>query len=159
MPDVYVGLGSNREPDQHLRSAVAGLQEIFGTVRCSCLYRSPAFGDPAPDYCNLAATFATNVGSAALVDVLAGLERAAGRQRAPHALVSLDVDLLMYGSRVDARLRLPRADVLRRAYVLAPLAELAPDVRHPVTGVRIGAAWNELASARPAVQRSSVRLA
>ena len=153
MPEVYVGLGSNLEPRTHLRLAVKRLTEQFGAVRCSAVYSSPAAGDPAPDYWNLAAGFSTSIAHSTLVAFLAELERGAGRVRSPGAQVTLDADLLLYGRRVDAKLRVPRADVLRRPFVLAPLAELAPQLDHPVTGVRIGAAWRALERTRPTLER------
>jgi len=153
MPDVYVGLGSNHEPGEHLRRAVARLAERVGTVACSGVYRGAAVGAPAPDYYNLAVRFATSLGGTALRSVLDELEDAAGRERGQRTLVSLDLDLLLYGVRVDPVLGVPRGDVLRRAFVLAPLAELAPTARHPITGEALGAVWSALAVRRPALVR------
>jgi len=59
----------------------------------------------------------------------------------------MDIDLLLYGERIEkaARYELPRPDLLRRHYMLAPLAELAPDLHHPHSGRRIADHWQELA--------------
>lgn len=140
MPEVYVGLASNHEPGTHLQRAVAALTERFGVVRCSAVYRSAAAGPPAPHYWNLAATFVAACDPASLAAALRELEHAAGRRRDDPALVTLDLDLLLYGCRVDPVLRVPRSDVLRRPFVLLPLAELAPALVHPVTGARLAGA-------------------
>jgi 2-amino-4-hydroxy-6-hydroxymethyldihydropteridine diphosphokinase len=143
MPDVYVGLGSNLDPQRHLNEAIGGLEQRFGPIRRSAVYRSPAHGRTAADYWNLVAGWTAACGVAALQIALEELESAAGRVR-PSSACSLDLDLLVYGRRVEARLRVPRDDVLRRAYVLGPLAELAPELRHPVTGAQVGRAWQAL---------------
>ena len=140
MPDVYVGLGSNVDAERQLRHALAGLETRFGLVRRSDVYSSPAAGMPAPDYLNLVAVFATQVSLGEVREFLATLESLAGRVRGTPAC-QLDLDLLLYGRRVDAEAHVPRGDILRRPYVLAPLAELAPDLLHPVTGEAIGDAW------------------
>jgi 2-amino-4-hydroxy-6-hydroxymethyldihydropteridine diphosphokinase len=147
MPDVYVGLGSNADAERRIAAALADLRARFGTVRCSSLYRSADAAGGALDYLNAAAAFASGEPLATVRAVLAGLEGAAGRIRpnAPGAPCPLDLDLLLYGDAVDGEARLPRADVLARAFVLAPLAELAPRLRHPVTGEAFAAAWERVA--------------
>lgn len=140
MPDVYVGLGSNHEPGENLRRAVARLAERFGAVTCSAVYRAAAVGEPAPDYYNLVAHLATSLEAAALGNDLKQIEAAAGRDRSAPTVVGLDLDLLLYGARVDPKLRVPRTDVLRHAFVLVPLAEIAPQLTHPVTGQSMRAA-------------------
>ena len=148
MPDVYVGLGSNVDAEQQLRRAVAGLEKRFGPVRRSSVYVSPATGVPAPDYLNLVVAFSTQVTLSEVREALASLESSAGRIRGSPAdgACRLDLDLLLYGRRVDPEARVPRADIRRHSYVLAPLAELAPELLHPVTGEALGAAWRAQSS-------------
>ncbi len=143
MLEAYVGIGSNVDPERALRFAIDGLERRFGAVRGSSVYRSAASGVPAPDYLNMAALVSTDLPPGALKQALVALEVAAGRERSAARLANcpLDLDLLLYGRRVDAAARLPHPDVLRRAYVLGPLAELAPRVVHPLTGERLGDAW------------------
>ncbi len=66
------------------------------------------------------------------------IEALAGRTRADPAVCELDLDLLLYGSRVDAERRLPRPGLFSLPFLLVPMAELAHDVVHPVTGERFG---------------------
>jgi 2-amino-4-hydroxy-6-hydroxymethyldihydropteridine diphosphokinase len=144
MPEVFVGLGSNVEPEANLRWALGELEKCFGSLRRSNVYRSPAFGFEGPDFLNMVVGFDTASKVDTVEATLSELENARGRNRAERTgSRTLDLDLLLYGQRVDAARRLPRADVLRYPFVLAPLAELAPKLAHPVTGVLIGDAWRE----------------
>lgn len=147
MPEVFVGLGSNVEPEANLRWALRELENSFGSLRRSNVYRSPAFGFEGPEFLNMVVGFDTAAKVDAVEAALSELENARGRNPADRTgSRTLDLDLLLYGRRVDAARRLPRADVLRYPFVLAPLAELAPTLAHPVTGVRIGDAWREASS-------------
>lgn len=146
MPEVFIGAGSNADPERRLRLAVAELERRFGTVRCSSVYRSAAAGAPAADYLNLVVALHTELAVDALREALRVIEAFAGRARADAAICELDLDLLLYGCRVDARRRLPRPGLLARPFVLVPLAELAPQLPHPVTGERCGAAARKLAA-------------
>ena len=143
MPDVYVGLGSNVDAGRSLESAASALEAEFGPLRRSAVYRSEAVGAPAPDYSNAAVGFSTALAPPALKARLVAIEEAAGRSRGEPrgVLCALDLDLLLYGRRVDARRRLPHPDVLRRAHVLAPLADIASGLVHPLTGERIAELW------------------
>jgi 2-amino-4-hydroxy-6-hydroxymethyldihydropteridine diphosphokinase len=141
MPDVFVGAGSNSSPERALRRAEIELERRFGAVRCSRVYRSAAVGGAAPDYLNLVAAFSTDLDVGAVREALRAIETLAGRSRSNPAVCELDLDLLLYGACVDARLRLPRPGLATAAFVLRPLAELAPGLAHPVTGERFAALW------------------
>jgi 2-amino-4-hydroxy-6-hydroxymethyldihydropteridine diphosphokinase len=151
MPDVFVALGSNVEPERHLHRALADLERHCGSLRRSGIYRSPAFGFAGPDFLNAVVGFGSVAGPDAVKELLTMLENSAGRSRAPSGstLCPLDLDLLLYGRRVDPVRRLPRGDLLRHAFVLAPLAQLVPELTHPVTGDCLGAAWDALAATDP----------
>lgn len=160
MPDVFIGAGSNADPERRLRFAVAELERRFGALRCSHVYRSTAVGVPAADYLNLVVALDTELAVDPLREALRAIEAAAGRTRIrsgdPHApsvtaaradpaVCELDLDLLLHGRRVDAKRRLPRPGLFAQTFVLVPLAEVAPEVSHPVTGERCGAAVHDLA--------------
>ncbi len=152
MPDVFVGLGSNVEPVANLRRAVSALGRDLGPIVCSHPYRSVAVDGGGDDYLNMVVRLATDLDVDVLRTQLRAIEDAAGRDRATPDRCVLDLDLLLYGQRVAPGQRLPRPDVLSRAFVLAPLTELAPELRHPVTGEPIGEAWRRLADGRPVVR-------
>jgi len=154
MPEVFVGFGSNIEPERHLRQALGELAGRFPGLRVSSVYRSPAYGFDGPDFLNLVVGFATGAGADAVEAVLSELENRTGRDpRCRSGSRTLDLDLLVYGRRVDPARRLPRADVLGYPFVLAPFAEIAPDFVHPVTGTVLGRAWEALAPAAGTLTR------
>lgn len=149
MPEVFVGFGSNVDPETYLAEALAELTRQFGTLTCSSLYRSPAYGFEGDDFLNLVGAFVSDLGPDAVDEILSVTEYARGRSRGPVRLAprTLDLDLLIYGRCVDASRRLPREDVLSYPFVLAPLAEIAPELRHPVTGEPVEAAWARMDAA------------
>jgi 2-amino-4-hydroxy-6-hydroxymethyldihydropteridine diphosphokinase len=149
MPEAFVGLGSNADPVAALRAAVAALALLGGELRSSCVYRSPAVGVAADDYLNMVVALDTELDAGALRATLARLETALGRSRADPAVCRIDLDLLFYGAAVAAEQRLPRPGAFAAAFVVAPLAELAPALRHPLTGVHCAQAWAEIAAGAP----------
>jgi 2-amino-4-hydroxy-6-hydroxymethyldihydropteridine diphosphokinase len=154
MTEVFVGCGSNIEPVRHLRWALGELERHFGVLRCSATYRSPAYGFDGPDFLNMVVGFTSAGDADAIESVLSALENACGRDVGGRTgSRTLDLDLLIFGERVDAERRLPRVDVLRYPFVLAPLAEIAPDLRHPVTGETVGAVWRRNAAAVDSLTR------
>ena len=136
MPEIFIGAGSNADPERRLRLALAELERRFGPLRCSSAYRSPAVGGRGADYSNLVVALETRVDVDSLREELRAIETLAGRTRTDAAVCELDLDLLLYGCRVDADRRLPRPGLLTLPFVLVPLAELAPELAHPVTGER-----------------------
>lgn len=146
MADVYVGAGSNIEPERHLRLAASALEERFGRIRCSHVYRSPAFGFHGADFLNMVFAFPTDRDPDDVERELYDIEYEGGRVRRVERFSSrtLDLDLLLFGAAIDAARRLPRDDVRRYPFVLAPLAELAPTLRHPLTGLTLEEEWRAM---------------
>ena len=147
MATVYLGLGSNIDVEKNLRLAVAQLRTRFGDLTVSPVYRSAPVGFEGPDFLNLVVGLTTDMPP---LEVLAEIERIhglAGRSRGPDKFSSrpLDIDLLIYGDTVDptAPWRLPRRDILEYGFVLCPLADIAADLVHPLTGRRIGEHWRD----------------
>lgn len=143
---VYVGLGSNIEPASNIRAALGLLEKRFGALECSRVYRSEAVGFEGAPFLNLVVTFETSEGWVALKAALEAIEDACGRDRsAPrYSSRTLDADLLLYGTLCrDAPEgpRLPHPGILSDAFVLAPLAEIAPDLRHPESDRRYADLW------------------
>ena len=136
MPELFVGAGSNSGPERALRRALLELEKRFGPVRCSSVYRSGAIGVPAADYLNVVMALSTEAEVDEVREALHAVEALAGRDRGDPAVCELDLDLLLYGLGVDARRRLPRPGLFVAPFVLVPLAELAPELVHPVTGQR-----------------------
>jgi 2-amino-4-hydroxy-6-hydroxymethyldihydropteridine diphosphokinase len=150
MVEVLLGLGSNIAPEQHLKHALTKLSAQFGCLMASSVYRSPPFGFTGDDFLNMVARFETGLEVAAVEVILTAIEHAGGRQAVKRGgSRTLDLDLLLYGRMVDPATRLPREDILRYPFVLAPLAELAPDLCHPVTGASMQVAWRAMGAVPP----------
>lgn len=145
MSRAWLSLGSNLAPEQHLRAAAAALRARFAHVVFSPVYRTPAVGFDGPDFLNAAAGLDTDLDPHALNAWLHALEDAQGRDRSGPRFSSrtLDVDLVLFDDLVlsgPGHLQLPR-DELRHAFVLRPLADIAPDVRVPGAGRTLGQLW------------------
>lgn len=151
MPSVFVGAGSNIEPHRHLQLASAELTAEFGDLQKSNVYRSSPVGFVGDDFLNMAFGFATECPPAAVIEVLEKIHGLAGRQRQRERFSSrtLDLDLLLYGDLVDPSpdIRVPRRDVLEYSFVLRPLAEIAGNVIHPVSGQSLACAWADFDAA------------
>ena len=145
MPAVYVAAGSNVAPARHIADAVSQLAREFPGVRFSPWYRNRAAGFEGDDFINLVAGFETALPVRAVIGKLQAIEARCGRPReAPRwAPRSMDLDVLLYGDLVldEPGLKLPRPDLLKRAYMLGPLAQLAPEVVHPTAHLTIGELW------------------
>jgi 2-amino-4-hydroxy-6-hydroxymethyldihydropteridine diphosphokinase len=145
MPAVYVAIGSNIEPERNLALAVSELKRAFPDARFSSWYRNQAVGFTGDDFFNAVAGFSTELSVQAVIEILQRIEATCGRSRdAPRwAPRSMDIDILLYDGVVcdEPKLKLPRPDLLKRAYMLGPLAELAPEVLHPTAKQSIGELW------------------
>lgn len=145
MPTVYVGAGSNVAPERNLMRAVAELAREFPGVRFSPWYRNRAVGFEGEDFINLVVAFDTDLPAHTVLAKLHDIEAQCGRARnAPRwAPRSMDLDVLLYGDLIcdEPGLKLPRPDLLKRAYMLGPLAALAPEVVHPTARLTIGELW------------------
>ncbi len=142
---VYIGIGSNIERDANVRATVQTLRKRFGGVILSSVYESRPIGFEGENFYNLVAAFDTDESPEAVVSILHNIERQLGRKRSTSRFAprTIDLDLLLYGNLVrdDTALRVPRPEVTEYACVLRPLAELAPEARHPRNGETFATLW------------------
>ena len=145
MPDVYVAAGSNIQPELNLLSAISALKRRLGDLRVSHAYRNKATGFEGPDFINLVIGFETELTLTEVLSVLQAVEGLCGRPRKAPKFEprSMDLDLLLYGDMVCAThaITLPRPDLIKRAYMLRPLAELAPNLVHPTLKQTMADLW------------------
>ena len=145
MPQVYLSLGSNIEPLRHLRAAIATLRARYGKLQISSVYESPAVGFSGDNFYNLVLGLQTEESPQVLNRTLHFIEQQEGRARSAEKFSArtLDIDLILYDDLcLDAEgVRVPRQEILRYAFVLCPLAEIAPQLRHPQTGQTFAEIW------------------
>ena len=138
---AYVGLGANLgEPRQQLEealTAIGGLPRTRIAARSSFYRSAPVGYEAQPDFVNAVAALDTGLAPGELLEGLQGIERRHGRERSfPNAPRTLDLDILLYGEERIARpgLTVPHPRMHQRAFVLCPLAEIAPQLEIPGKG-------------------------
>lgn len=147
MSRAFLSLGSNLDAEAHLRAAIAALRARFGEVELSPVYRTDAIGFDGNPFLNSAAVIQSDLEPQALNDWLHALEDAHGRDRSGprHGDRTLDIDIVLFDDRVLAgpgNLRIPRPE-LQHAFVLKPLADIAPQARVPGTGQTLAQLWQQ----------------
>lgn len=145
MGKAYLSLGSNLDAANHLRGAIAALRERFGEVVLSPVYRTRAVGFDGADFYNSAAIVDSELEPQALNDWLHALEDRHGRVRTGprYGDRTLDIDIVLYDDRRlegPGNLRIPRPE-LKHAFVLRPLADIAPDLVVPGDGRTLAQLW------------------
>jgi 2-amino-4-hydroxy-6-hydroxymethyldihydropteridine diphosphokinase len=171
MEQLWISLGSNLgDRTAQLRRALASLGRIAPIQSCSDLYETEPVGYTAqPWFLNAVVGLRMPTGSGAmedgdaphrLLDQLLSIEREMGRQRGlageiPKGPRTLDLDILLYGERVIASptLTIPHPAMHQRRFVLEPLAQLAPGLRHPVLGRSVLQLLEALPATGPRVRR------
>lgn len=147
MTTVCVAAGSNIEPEKNLAHACREIAISWPDARFSNAYRNKAVGFDGPDFLNMATVFDAAEPIDAVIARLREIETLCGRPRnAPKwASRAMDLDILLFGARIEktADYTLPRPDLLKRPYMLGPLAEIAAAVMHPSEGKTIGELWSE----------------
>lgn len=143
---AYIALGANLgEPRPMLRWAVQEIARLGEVAGISAFYQTAPVGGPPgqPDYLNAALRLETDLSPQDLLAALHDIEHQAGRERKVRwGARVLDLDLIVYGDLLSEQpeLLLPHPRAWERAFVLAPLADLQPDLRHPVSGETVAEA-------------------
>ena len=145
MEHVVLSLGSNIERHKNIRYAISEINARFGELTLSPVYETSAVGFDGPPFFNLVVGFYTELPISEVIAVLKEIEMAAGRKQGPKAFDSriLDIDVILYGEHNlrPQGLNVPRDEIERYAYVLKPLADIYPDLLHPILGLPIASIW------------------
>lgn len=147
MARVYLGIGSNIERERYIVAGLDALQGLFGELALSSVYDSQAIGFDGQPFLNLAVAIDTRLGVGELARRLRHIELEHGRptNATRFSPRQLDIDILTYGDKVGTieGVELPRGEILENAFVLCPLAELAPQVIHPTVGRSYARLWDD----------------
>jgi len=140
---VLLGLGSNIGRERNLTAGLDALSLLLGDMRCSPVFESHAVGYKGDNFFNLVVAGTTELPLMELDRRLKFIEADNGRYAPERKGLPLDIDVLMYGDLAGnfQGLELPRPEVLKNAFVLWPLALLAPDVLHPLAGQTFAELW------------------
>jgi 2-amino-4-hydroxy-6-hydroxymethyldihydropteridine diphosphokinase len=147
MPRVWISVGSNIDRERSVRAALWELRQLFGELVISPIYETEAVGFDGDAFLNLVVGVDTARAPGELHALLREIEARHGRQRSGHRFNArtLDLDVLTYGDAVtdDGGKQLPRDEILKYAFVLGPLADVAADERHPEDGRSYRDLWRD----------------
>lgn len=147
MTSIYISIGSNIDAEQHIRGAIDVLREKYGELKISSVYESESIGFEGDNFLNLVVGLHTDQTVQEVLDTLHDIENRFGRDRSGPRFSSrtLDLDLLLYDDLVlqDQGIDIPREEITHNAFVLQPLAEIAPQLEHPQQKLTMQELWQQ----------------
>lgn len=145
MAQVFVGIGSSIKRHKNIRLGVEALQIEFGTLKISPVYESEAVGFNGCNFYNLVVSFNSSLNAQTIIKKLKRIEVQQGRPEntVKFAPRTLDLDLLLHDNVIADDIDLPRAEILTNAFVLQPLSELAPSLKHPILNETYQMLWDK----------------
>lgn len=162
MAVIYLSIGSNVNRVQNLQLAIDQLGRRFSGLQISAVYENRPVGFEGDDFLNLVARANTDLDPTSVARELEDIHDIAGRDRQgeKYSPRELDIDLLLYDDLVAdiPGLKVPRPDILNYAFVLRPLAEIAPQLVHPLTGKTLATHWSEFDQASHPLRSISLAL-
>jgi 2-amino-4-hydroxy-6-hydroxymethyldihydropteridine diphosphokinase len=145
MPIGHISLGSNINREKNIPSSLIALENEFGTLQISSIYETEPVGFTGSNFFNLIAVFNSDLPVKTIGKTLKRIEMEHGRVHGGNKFEArtLDLDLILYGDLIisEGRLQIPRDEITRYAFVLEPLAEISPDLKHPETNIRYVELW------------------
>jgi 2-amino-4-hydroxy-6-hydroxymethyldihydropteridine diphosphokinase len=143
----YISIGSNINKDEHIPASLRALEQTFGELAVSSIYESEAVGFTGDVFYNLVVGFDSDLEVKAVAKLLRQIELDNGRTKDSRkfAARTLDLDLILYGDLIinDGRLQIPRDEIEHYAFVLEPLAEIAPALKHPISHISYAELWDK----------------
>ena len=157
MREIVLSLGSNIEPEKHIRFAINELTDLYGELFISPIYQSKSIGFDGPDFLNLVLILKSDCLLDEIIKFNQAVECKAGRIRGEKTYASrnLDIDVLLFGSenlRSHGK-NIPRDEIEKNAYVLKPLSDLIPEGIHPVMGLTYATLWSEFTDKSQTLQQ------
>ena len=147
MARIFIGVGSNVEREKHIRAGIRDIQGVFHNLRISTIYENKAVGFAGANFYNFVIGCDTDLDLDEVIHQLHRIEDEYGRDRSQPQFSSrtLDLDLLLYDDLVIRKesVKLPRPDIDKYAFALCPLADIAAELRHPVSGKTYACLWSE----------------
>ncbi|WP_298768337.1 2-amino-4-hydroxy-6-hydroxymethyldihydropteridine diphosphokinase [uncultured Shewanella sp.] len=144
MATIYISIGSNIEPEKYVKTALIDLEKVFGPLTLSSVFESEAVGFQGHNFLNMVVAADTAESIESVVSTFKQIEKAHGRLPGvkKFSARTLDLDLLLYDDCICVQpVVLPREEILKNAFVLWPLAEIAPKRLHPIANQTYQALW------------------
>ena len=145
MPIGHISLGSNINREKNIPSSLIALENEFGALKISSIYETEPVGFTGSNFFNLIAVFDSALPVKTIGKTLKRIETEHGRIHGGNKFEArtLDLDLILYGNLIlsEGRLQIPRDEITRYAFVLEPLAEISPNLRHPETNIEYAELW------------------
>lgn len=143
----YISIGSNIDKNKNIPASLEALKLNFGSLTISSIYESESVGFIGDSFYNLIVGFNSELSVKEVAKILRQIELDNGRTRNSQKFSSrtLDLDLILYDNLIinDGRLQIPRDEIERYAFVLEPLMEIAPDLKHPISGLSYADLWEK----------------
>jgi 2-amino-4-hydroxy-6-hydroxymethyldihydropteridine diphosphokinase len=148
MANIHINIGSNQNRRQNISAAIQALKSVFSDIKISSICQSPAEGFEGDDFYNVGVNASTDLSIQETAEVLRNIEQDQGRDRTQPKFSSrkIDLDLVLYDDVIDQKANLPRDDILKYAFVLAPLTELNAELIHPVEQQSYQTLWQRFQS-------------
>lgn len=154
---VYVSVGSNIDKEHNIPSGVKMMREAFGDLELSPVYESNSVGFEGESFYNMVVSFETDRSPSFVTDALKGIENRHHRKRNKNRFESrtLDLDQILHGDLVidEADIRIPHEDIVRYAFVLRPLADIASQVKHPILSKTYIQLWTNFKDGTPSLEK------
>jgi 2-amino-4-hydroxy-6-hydroxymethyldihydropteridine diphosphokinase len=150
MSQLHLNIGSNQDRRKNIRLALGSLESHFTEITISSLFESPSEGFIGSNFYNIGVNVETDKNINDVVNILHSIENSLGRDRNLPKFSSriIDLDLVLYDDEINDKLNIPRRDILKYAFVLAPLSELNPDDIHPQERISYLDLWKEFQSSK-----------
>jgi 2-amino-4-hydroxy-6-hydroxymethyldihydropteridine diphosphokinase len=145
---IHINIGSNKNRSHNIRLAINELEKHFTDIVVSSIFESPSEGFKGNDFYNLGVNTTTLMTGKEVVTTLRSIETSLGRDRTLPKFSSriIDLDLVLYDDLVIDTLNVPRDDIIKYAFVLAPLAEISPEEIHPIEKNTYSNLWSTFKS-------------
>ncbi|WP_262967019.1 2-amino-4-hydroxy-6-hydroxymethyldihydropteridine diphosphokinase [Methylobacter psychrophilus] len=147
MPKCFISIGSNIDKDKNTLISLQELERHFGELTISSIYESEPVGFIGDSFYNLVVGFNSELSVKEVAKLLRQIELDNGRTRNSQKFSprTLDLDLILYNDVIlnDGRLQIPRDEIERYAFVLEPLAEIAPNLTHPISHISYAELWEK----------------
>jgi 2-amino-4-hydroxy-6-hydroxymethyldihydropteridine diphosphokinase len=144
----YISVGSNIDRQKYIRTSLVALRQCFGPLLVSSIYESEAVGFSGDNFYNCVVGFSSELDVKDVAKQLRQIEVDNGRVRGckKFSARTLDLDLLLYDDLISNEdgLQVPRDEIEKYAFVLEPLAEIAPTLKHPISQITYAKLWEKL---------------